>query len=140
MEGPESIENVSREIVQFICARITHKQYGDDLKKEYKGPDGASRLMWKFATMASNVMLETHQNTLDTLQSKIQAGFASPELESVIELTSAVDDLNRTLPDSGSTLAGDEERQAGAADAPRTLAYGSMCDPYLYGWAPVHTM
>ena len=36
-------------------------------------------------------------------------------------------------------LAVDEERQAGAADAPRTLAYGSMCDPYLYGWAPVHT-
>jgi len=37
-------------------------------------------------------------------------------------------------------LAGDGERQTGAAAALRTLVYGPMHDPYLYGWAPVHTM
>ena len=37
-------------------------------------------------------------------------------------------------------LAGDGERQAGAADAPRTLVHGPIHHPYLYGWAPVHTV
>ena len=101
MEGPETIEEVSRLILQYICSRISHKQYCDGLKKDYKGPDGASRCMWKFNTMASNVMLETHQNTLDNLQTTIAAGFATAELQSVIDLTSAVNDLNNTLPDSG---------------------------------------
>ena len=31
------------------------------------------------------------------------------------------------------TLAGDGERQAGAADAPRTLVHGPIHHPYLYG-------
>ena len=39
-----------------------------------------------------------------------------------------------------SMLAGDGERQAGAADAPRTLVHGPIHHPYLYGWAPVHTV
>ena len=33
----------------------------------------------------------------------------------------------------GSTLAGDEERQAGAAADPRTLVHGPIHHPYMYG-------
>ena len=47
-EAPESVDRVSREIISFICDRISYNSYCKKLREKYTGTDGAAQLMHYF--------------------------------------------------------------------------------------------
>ena len=104
IDAPEAVEKVSREIVRVICSTITDARYCDGLRKKYNsGPEGAALLLTSFTDKKNKLDVDSHQSTLSDLDALLNGGFAEPSLQAVIDLTTAVDDKNDTLPDS-STL------------------------------------
>ena len=55
--------------------------------------------MHYFHGKAANVMLEVHQLTLGKIMARLEEGFADASLQSMIDLTEEVEELNDTLPD-----------------------------------------